>query len=186
LLAQVPAAWFVEPISAYPAVLQDLAVVVDDHLMEISHIMRGDEWLPSVPKHILLYNAFGWQTPVFAHLPLILWRLRQAAEPARSAVVVEVGMRDDELLDVAKRESQFCESGPKRLLRLLGLQSGIHQRQRLIDDQIRINRADVKGCRCRNLMNTFGDLQCETSIFVCVSFRCRANAGSGAGLWPTG
>ena len=49
-----------------------LGVVVDDHQMEISHIMRGDEWLPSVPKHILLYNAFGWEIPVFAHLPLIL------------------------------------------------------------------------------------------------------------------
>jgi glutamyl-tRNA synthetase len=49
-----------------------LGVVVDDHRMEISHIMRGDEWLPSVPKHILLYNAFGWEIPVFAHLPLIL------------------------------------------------------------------------------------------------------------------
>ncbi len=49
-----------------------LGVVVDDHLMEISHIMRGDEWLPSVPKHILLYNAFDWEIPVFAHLPLIL------------------------------------------------------------------------------------------------------------------
>jgi glutamyl-tRNA synthetase len=49
-----------------------LAVVVDDHLMEISHIMRADEWLPSVPKHVLLYNAFGWEMPVFAHLPLIL------------------------------------------------------------------------------------------------------------------
>ncbi len=49
-----------------------LANVVDDHLMEISHIMRGDEWLPSVPKHILLYDAFGWQTPIYAHLPLIL------------------------------------------------------------------------------------------------------------------
>ena len=49
-----------------------LANVVDDHLMEISHIMRGDEWLPSVPKHVLLYNAFGWELPVYAHLPLIL------------------------------------------------------------------------------------------------------------------
>jgi len=49
-----------------------LAVVIDDHAMAISHIMRGDEWLPSVPKHILLYNAFGWEIPVFAHLPLIL------------------------------------------------------------------------------------------------------------------
>jgi glutamyl-tRNA synthetase len=49
-----------------------LGVVVDDHLMAISHIMRGDEWLPSVPKHVLLYHAFGWEIPVFAHLPLIL------------------------------------------------------------------------------------------------------------------
>ena len=49
-----------------------LANVIDDHLMEISHIMRGDEWLPSVPKHVLLYDAFGWQMPVYAHLPLIL------------------------------------------------------------------------------------------------------------------
>jgi len=49
-----------------------LGVVVDDHLMAISHIMRGDEWLPSVPKHVLLYQALGWEPPVFAHLPLIL------------------------------------------------------------------------------------------------------------------
>ena len=49
-----------------------LADVVDDHLMEISHIMRGDEWLPSVPKHVLLYDAFGWELPIYAHLPLIL------------------------------------------------------------------------------------------------------------------
>jgi glutamyl-tRNA synthetase len=49
-----------------------LANVVDDHLMAISHIMRGDEWLPSVPRHVLLYQAFGWPIPVYAHLPLIL------------------------------------------------------------------------------------------------------------------
>ena len=49
-----------------------LANVVDDHLMRISHIMRGDEWLPSVPKHVLLYRAFGWEAPIYAHLPLIL------------------------------------------------------------------------------------------------------------------
>jgi glutamyl-tRNA synthetase len=49
-----------------------LASVVDDHLMEISHVIRGDEWISSVPKHILLYKAFGWDHPVFAHLPVIL------------------------------------------------------------------------------------------------------------------
>lgn len=48
------------------------ASVVDDHLMEISHVTRGDEWLPSFPKNILLYKAFGWTPPKFIHLPLIL------------------------------------------------------------------------------------------------------------------
>lgn len=49
-----------------------LANIVDDHLMEISHVIRGEEWLPSLPLHILLYRSFGWQSPLFAHLPLIL------------------------------------------------------------------------------------------------------------------
>jgi glutamyl-tRNA synthetase len=49
-----------------------LANIVDDHLMEISHVIRGEEWLPSLPLHIALYEAFGWTPPLFAHLPLIL------------------------------------------------------------------------------------------------------------------
>ncbi|SNR52026.1 glutamate--tRNA ligase [Lutibacter flavus] len=49
-----------------------LANIVDDHLMEISHVIRGEEWLPSVPLHIALYKAFEWKAPEFAHLPLIL------------------------------------------------------------------------------------------------------------------
>jgi glutamyl-tRNA synthetase len=49
-----------------------LANVVDDHHMEISHVIRGEEWLPSAPLHILLYRAFNWDAPKFAHLPLIL------------------------------------------------------------------------------------------------------------------
>ncbi len=49
-----------------------LAVVVDDHLMEITHVMRGDEWISSFPKHILLYNAFGWTPPQFGHMPVVL------------------------------------------------------------------------------------------------------------------
>jgi len=49
-----------------------LANVVDDHLMEITHVIRGEEWLPSMALHILLYKAFNWEAPLFAHLPLIL------------------------------------------------------------------------------------------------------------------
>ncbi|WP_205748832.1 glutamate--tRNA ligase [Emticicia sp. CRIBPO] len=49
-----------------------LANIVDDHLMGITHVIRGEEWLPSAPLHILLYRAFGWEAPQFAHLPLLL------------------------------------------------------------------------------------------------------------------
>ncbi|MEN9282483.1 MAG: hypothetical protein RL594_1418 [Bacteroidota bacterium] len=49
-----------------------LANVVDDHLMEITHVIRAEEWLPSTPKHIILYQAFGWEPPTFAHVPLLL------------------------------------------------------------------------------------------------------------------
>jgi len=49
-----------------------LANIVDDHTMEITHVIRGEEWLPSAPLHVLLYEAFGWTAPVFAHLPLLL------------------------------------------------------------------------------------------------------------------
>ena len=48
-----------------------LANVVDDHLMEISHVIRGEEWMTSTPKHVLLYRAFGWEQPAWAHLPLL-------------------------------------------------------------------------------------------------------------------
>ena len=49
-----------------------LANIVDDHSMEISHVIRGEEWLPSAPLHVMLYDAFGWEAPTFAHLPLLL------------------------------------------------------------------------------------------------------------------
>jgi glutamyl-tRNA synthetase len=48
-----------------------LANVVDDHLMEITHVIRGEEWISSTPKHILLYEYFGWEKPIFCHLPLL-------------------------------------------------------------------------------------------------------------------
>ena len=49
-----------------------LANIVDDHLMGITHVIRGEEWLPSAPLHVMLYEAFGWNCPAFAHLPLLL------------------------------------------------------------------------------------------------------------------
>ncbi|HEV8601493.1 MAG TPA: glutamate--tRNA ligase, partial [Patescibacteria group bacterium] len=84
-----------------------LAVVVDDHLMNITHVLRGDEWVVSTPKHILLYSAFGWEPPKFAHLPLLLSKSRK-----------KLGKREG---DVAVKD--FLEKGylPEALLNFVAL-----------------------------------------------------------------
>lgn len=66
-----------------------LANVVDDHLMGISHVIRGEEWLPSTPKHLLLYEAFAWEKPEFAHLPLLLNPDRTKLSKRQGDVAVE-------------------------------------------------------------------------------------------------
>ncbi len=66
-----------------------MAVVVDDHLMKISHIVRGEEWLPSTPKHIYLYEAFGWETPTYVHLPTVLNKDRKKLSKREGDVSVE-------------------------------------------------------------------------------------------------
>jgi nondiscriminating glutamyl-tRNA synthetase len=66
-----------------------LANVVDDHHMRISHVIRGEEWLPSTPKHILMYQAFGWDLPQFAHLPLLLNPDRSKLSKRQGDVAVE-------------------------------------------------------------------------------------------------
>ena len=66
-----------------------LANVVDDHLMGITHVIRGEEWLPSTPKHIILYEAFGWDIPRFAHLPLLLNLDRSKLSKRQGDVAVE-------------------------------------------------------------------------------------------------
>ncbi len=66
-----------------------LANVVDDHFMRITHVIRGEEWIPSTPKHILLYEAFGWEPPQFAHLPLLLNPDRSKLSKRHGDVAVE-------------------------------------------------------------------------------------------------
>lgn len=66
-----------------------LANVIDDHLMKITHVIRGEEWLSSTPKHILLYDYFGWEKPVFAHLPLLLNADKSKLSKRQGDVAVE-------------------------------------------------------------------------------------------------
>ena len=97
-----------------------LAVVVDDHLMGITHIIRGEEWLSSVPKHILLYQAFGWEIPQFAHLPLL-------RDPKRAKLGKRFG---DVSLNWFKDEGFL----PPALLNYLALLGWTHPEQKEIFD----------------------------------------------------
>lgn len=74
-----------------------LANVIDDHLMEITHVIRGEEWLSSTPKHILLYRAFEWNAPEFAHLPLLLNKDRSKLSKRQGSVAVEEYIKEDYL-----------------------------------------------------------------------------------------
>lgn len=65
------------------------AVVVDDHLMGVTHIVRGDEWLPSTPKHVFLYEAFGWEEPTYVHLPTVLNKYRKKLSKRNDDVSVD-------------------------------------------------------------------------------------------------
>jgi glutamyl-tRNA synthetase len=103
-----------------------LANVVDDHLMGITHVIRGEEWLLSLPKHVQLYKAFGWEQPKFAHLPLLL-------NPDRSKLSKRQG-------DVAVED--YLEKGylPQALinfLALLGWNPGTDQEFFSLDDLIK-------------------------------------------------
>lgn len=66
-----------------------LAVVVDDYLMNITHVIRGEEWLPSAPKHVYLYEAFGWEAPEFVHLPTVLNKEKKKLSKRQGDVSVE-------------------------------------------------------------------------------------------------
>ena len=90
-----------------------LAAVVDDHLMGITHVIRGEEWLSSTPKHILLNRAFGWEPPRYAHLPLIVNEAKK-----------KLSKRDGDVSVESYRENGFSAEGLVNFLALLGWSAG--------------------------------------------------------------
>lgn len=76
-----------------------LAHMVDDHLMKITHVMRGDEWISSAPRHVLLYQAFGWEMPIFVHLPRILGKDRTKLSKRHGATSISEYRRQGYLPD---------------------------------------------------------------------------------------
>ena len=113
-----------------------LANIVDDHLMQVSHVIRGEEWLPSAPLHVLLYEAFGWQDtmPAFAHLPLLLkpdgkGKLSKRDGDKLGFPVFPLGWHDPQSGAVSSgyRESGYLPEAVINFLALLGWNPGSDQ-----------------------------------------------------------
>lgn len=106
-----------------------LANIVDDHLMETSHVIRGEEWLPSMPLHVLLYRAFGWDAPEFAHLPLIMkpvgnGKLSKRDGDKMGFPVFPLDWKTEEGVSSGYREKGFFPEAVINFLALLGWNDG--------------------------------------------------------------
>lgn len=109
-----------------------LANIVDDHLMETSHVIRGEEWLPSLPLHYLLYKAFEWEAPEFAHLPLILKPIGNGKLSKRDGdkmgfPVFPLEWKTEEGNSMGYRENGFFPEAVVNFLALLGWNDGTEQ-----------------------------------------------------------
>ena len=132
-----------------------LANIVDDHLMETSHVIRGEEWLPSMPLHVLLYKAFGWNAPEFAHLPLILKPIGNGKLSKRDGdkmgfPVFPLEWKTEEGISSGYRENGFFPEAVINFLALLGWNDGTEQEifslEELVEkfDLNRIHKAGAK------------------------------------------
>ena len=109
-----------------------LANIVDDHLMETSHVIRGEEWLPSMPLHVLLYRAFGWEAPEFAHLPLILKPVGNGKLSKRDGEklgfpVFPLQWKTEEGTSLGYKENGFFPEAVINFLAMLGWNDGTEQ-----------------------------------------------------------
>ena len=130
-----------------------LANIVDDHLMEITHVIRGEEWLPSAPLHVLLYEAFGWTTtmPTFAHLPLLLkpegkGKLSKRDGDRLGFPVFPLEGHDPKSGEVSSgyRESGYFPEAVINFLALLGWNPGTEQEMFTLDELV--NAFDISRC----------------------------------------
>ena len=124
-----------------------LANIVDDHLMQITHVIRGEEWLPSAPLHVLLYRAFGWEDtmPQFAHLPLLLkpegnGKLSKRDGDRLGFPVFPLEWHDPKTGDVSSgyRESGYLPEAVINFLALLGWNPGNDQEIMSLDELVRM------------------------------------------------
>ena len=132
-----------------------LANIVDDHLMETSHVIRGEEWLPSMPLHVLLYRALDWEAPEFAHLPLILKPIGNGKLSKRDGdklgfPVFPLEWKTDEGISSGYRESGFYPEAVINFLALLGWNDGTEQELFSLEELVNkfdLNRVHKAGAK---------------------------------------
>lgn len=132
-----------------------LANIVDDHLMETSHVIRGEEWLPSMPLHVMLYRAFGWNAPQFAHLPLILKPIGNGKLSKRDGdkmgfPVFPLEWKTEEGVSSGYREKGFFPETVINFLALLGWNDGTEQELFSLEELVEkfdLNRVHKSGAK---------------------------------------
>jgi glutamyl-tRNA synthetase len=132
-----------------------LANIVDDHLMETTHVIRGEEWLPSMPLHVLLYRSFGWEAPEFAHLPLILKPVGNGKLSKRDGdklgfPVFPLEWKTEEGISSGYREKGYFPEAVVNFLALLGWNDGTDKELYTLDELVdafdlsRVHKAGAK------------------------------------------
>jgi glutamyl-tRNA synthetase len=132
-----------------------LANIVDDHLMETSHVIRGEEWLPSMPLHCLLYKAFSWEAPEFAHLPLILKPIGNGKLSKRDGdklgfPVFPLEWKSEEGVSSGYRENGYFPEAVINFLALLGWNDGTDQELFSLEELVEkfdLNRVHKAGAK---------------------------------------
>lgn len=132
-----------------------LANIVDDHEMQISHVIRGEEWLPSLPLHLLMYDSFGWQAPMFAHLPLILksegkGKLSKRDGDKHGFPVFPLEWKTEEGTAKGYKEEGYFPEAFINMLALLGWNPGTEQEIFSLEELIQvfdINKVNNSGAR---------------------------------------
>jgi len=165
-----------------------LANIVDDHLMEITHVIRGEEWLPSMALHILLYRSLGWNTPEFAHLPLIMKPVGKGKLSKRDGdkmgfpvFPLEWKTADGDLFS-GYREDGYLPEAVINMLSLLGWNPGTEQEIFSLEELIkafdldRVNKAGAKFDPDKTKWFQHHYLQQETDENLAVSFSELLNA----------
>ncbi|MBN1260027.1 MAG: glutamate--tRNA ligase, partial [Anaerolineae bacterium] len=132
-----------------------LAVVIDDHLMGITHVLRGDDWISSTPKRVLLYRAFGWQPPVYAHVPLVL-----------GADGKKLGKRHGAISIAEFRRMGYLPEAVFNFLALVGWSPGEGEEQEVFTREELIQKFDIERINLAPAVFSYEKLDWMNGVYI--------------------